>query len=264
MKKTTCFLLLTICYFVSLFSQTSFSGTYSGQVNGDQVKLNLQLVSANQFQGTMEDSQQKFNIKAELKESQLVGFATEASMGLDFQFTAKLESQQLIVSLFLAEIGMTEPLIFNLNQDQQASDAKPPAHSNSSPSNQAINFKFPKEAQHNPELSGIWRKEEQYNSGFGDTYMGASSSQKLILYSNGAVADGGSQTTLSGSNYLGQSEGGFQALPNVFWYNVSNQLYLVTIEDGKTNTVHLGKYYIENGAMLITSSNGIKSLFYKE
>ncbi|MEI2694528.1 MAG: hypothetical protein V9E90_05620 [Saprospiraceae bacterium] len=264
MKKTTCFLLLTTCYFVSLFSQTSFSGTYSGQVNGDQVKLNLQLVSANQFQGTMEDSQQKFNIIAELKESQLVGFATEASMGLDFQFTAKLESQQLIVSIFLAEIGMTEPLIFNLNQDQQASDAKPPAHSNSSPSNQAINFKFPKEAQHNQELTGTWRKEEQYNSGFGDNYMGASSSQKLILYSNGSVADGGSQTTISGSNYLGQSEGTFQALPNVFWYNVSNQLYLVSIDDGKTNTVHLGKYYIENGAMLITSSNGIKSLFYKE
>lgn len=264
MKKTTCFLLLTTCYFVNVFSQTSYNGKYSGQVNGDQVKLNLQLVSANQYQGAMEDSQQKFNIKAELKESQLVGFATEVSMGLDFQFSAKLESHQLIVSLFLAEIGMTEPLVFNLIRDQQASDAKPPAHSNSSQGNQSINFKFPKDAQHHPELSGIWRKEEQYNSGFGDTYMGASSSQKLILYSNGAVADGGSQTTLSGSNYLGQSEGGFQALPNVFWYNVSNQLYLVSIEDGKTNTVHLGKYYIENGAMLITSSNGTKSLFYKE
>ena len=63
--------------------------------------------------------------------------------------------------------------------------------------------------------------------------MGASSSQKLILYSNGSVADGGSQTTISGSNYLGQSEGTFQALPNVFWYNVSNQLYLVSIEEAQ-------------------------------
>ena len=264
MNKTTCIVLLTISIGLNLFSQVSFEGTYSGQLNGDPVKLILQKLDSKQYKGSMEDSQQKFIINADLKASQLVGFANEESIGLSFQFIAKMNQHQINVSLFSAEIGMTEPLVFDLQKNQQQTVSNSSDQPGEKISTKPLDFKFPKEAQHNQELSGIWRKEDQYNSGFGDNYMGASSSQKLILYSNGSVADGGSQTTISGSNYLGQSEGTFQALPNVFWYNVSNQLYLVSIEEGKTNTVHLGKYYIENGAMLITSSNGTKSLFYKE
>lgn len=262
MKRTNCVLCLLMFILVKLSSQTGFEGTYHGQVNGDPVKLILNVVNTNHYQGTMEDSQQKFMIDAELKESKLSGIATESSMGLNFQFNARLDNHQLTVSLFSEEIGMKEALVFMLERAQL--QTTPGTTSTSSTIEKVSNFKFPKEAQRHENLVGIWRKEEQYNSGFGDNYMGASSSQKLILFANGAVADGGSQTTISGSNYLGQHTGEFQALPNVYWYNISNQLYLVSIDDGKTNTVHLGKYFIENGAMLITNSNGAKSLFYKE
>ncbi len=264
MKKINCILFSTLFSVLNLLSQASFSGTYIGQVNGDLVKLKLQAVDKDQYQGTLEDSQQKFNVTAAYKEGQLSGYATEASMGVRFQFNTSMEQQQLKVSLFSAEIGMTEALVIWLQREPLQTEPTASTQAPSETTALLVNFQFPKEAQHHKELTGIWRKEELYNSGIGSDYMGTSTQQKMILFENGQVADGGSQTTISGSNYFGQSSSGFNTLENVYWYNVSNQLYLVSIEEGKTNTIHLGKYYIENGAMLVTSSNGSKSLFYKE
>ena len=130
--------------------------------------------------------------------------------------------------------------------------------------NQPPDFKFPKEANHDAILIGAWTKNENYNSGSGDQYMGASYSETLVLFANGTVGDGGSQATMSGNNYLGQSESGLKELPGVFWYNINNQLYISAIQNGKTETRHLGKYYIENDHMLITDNDGNKTLLSRK
>lgn len=126
------------------------------------------------------------------------------------------------------------------------------------------NIKFPNGATHDPKLVGMWTKSETYNSGSGDNYMGSNFEQSMVFFADGTIGEGGSRVSISGSNYLGYTEGGARALPGMYWYNIGNQLYIYTTQNGQTASTHLGKYYIENGAMLITSANGQKLLLQKK
>ena len=120
---------------------------------------------------------------------------------------------------------------------------------------------FPSGASHPQELLGTWTKEELYQSGQGDSYMGASASESMTFLAGGRMAESGSSATISGSNYSGQSSGqGTGVIPGLVWYTIGNQLYLQVTENGQTQNVHLGKYYVENNNMLITGTNGEKIL----
>lgn len=113
-------------------------------------------------------------------------------------------------------------------------------------------------------LVGKWVNEQIYNSGSGDSFFGGTTTQSLIFYADGSLSDGGSSTTVSGSNYYGSSsdKGASPAIPNVSWYAQNQHIFIKDAVSGQT--VDLGKYYIENGALLITGNNGKKLLFRKK
>ena len=70
---------------------------------------------------------------------------------------------------------------------------------------------------------------------------------------------------MSGSNYSGQSTGqGGGIIPGAAWYTIGNQLYLMFTENGQTQNVALGKYYVEGNNMLLTGSNGEKILLSRK
>ncbi|HSF89687.1 MAG TPA: hypothetical protein VLA46_09735, partial [Saprospiraceae bacterium] len=95
--------------------------------------------------------------------------------------------------------------------------------------------------------------------------MGAGFSQSMTFLANGQLSEGGSFATMSGSNYSGQSTGqGAGVIPGVKWYTIGNQLYMQVTENGQTQEVHLGRYYVENNNMLITGTNGEKILLKRQ
>ncbi|MBK9223176.1 MAG: hypothetical protein IPO16_13815 [Saprospiraceae bacterium] len=257
MKQCYLILLLLNINLNAGYSQINYSGSYTGIINQDPLKLELQETELTIYTGNMQDSQQKYIITASVVDGKLVGNAIEQNLGINFILNASFHSGKLKLELRLDVPGNIETMEVILDKKERAinTDEKSNEKKNS--------FQFPKEANHNPQLIGIWAKEQIYNSGTGSDYMGTTHKEILILFENGNVGDGGSQTTISGSNFLGQSQSEYKALPNVFWYNIGNQLYFTSLENGKSETVHLGKYYIENAAMLITSKNGEKSLLKK-
>jgi hypothetical protein len=120
---------------------------------------------------------------------------------------------------------------------------------------------FPQGATFPAALHGKWIKSETYNSGYGDNYMGSTYTQSMTFFSDGGMGDGGSSATMSGNNYSGSSSGeGSGRLPGVGWYAIKNNLYLIAFAEGKWQSVHLGTWYAENNALLITGANGEKQL----
>ncbi len=256
------------CIFLFLFlsiqsackSQSSFEGKYNGHLDNDDVHLQLKEDKKNEYSGKMTDSQQNYIIEAKSNGNTLTGTATEANLGLVFKITGNWQDQKLKMKLEIEDLPDHMEILFEKASGSSDHQEKKSQNKN----NQPPDFKFPKEANHDAMLIGAWTKNENYNSGSGDQYMGASYSETLVLFANGTVGDGGSQATMSGNNYLGQSESGLKELPGVFWYNINNQLYISAIQNGKTETRHLGKYYIENDHMLITDNDGNKTLLSRK
>ncbi|MEZ4987844.1 MAG: hypothetical protein R2795_22920 [Saprospiraceae bacterium] len=119
---------------------------------------------------------------------------------------------------------------------------------------------FPANASFPASLSGRWTKNETYNSGYGDNFMGANFSQSLVFLPDGTLSEGGSNASMSGG-YYGQSQGnGTGPIDGIGWYAVGNQLYLLIQDSGQWQTAHLGKWYVENNHLLITGTNGEKLL----
>jgi hypothetical protein len=243
---------------MSLISQNVFVGKYTGQVNGDNIEMTLQNNGDNTLIGQMKDSQQSYVVNASTNGNKLTGTALESTMGLTFELDGTLKGNQLPMKMIIEVNGQSNTMLVLFTKQgfvSQATTTAPPQYSKP---------KLPSNATNDPNLVGNWVKEEHYNSGYGSDAMSGSFSQSMILFANGSVSDGGSRAGVSGSNYSGSSEGEVQALPNVLWYNIGNQLYLQATENGQPQTVHLGKYYIENGKMLITGANGNKLFLTKK
>ncbi|MEZ4888131.1 MAG: hypothetical protein R3E32_25610 [Chitinophagales bacterium] len=241
---------------VPLFAQTEFIGTYYGQINGDNAELVLQSAGTNALQGTMKDSQQNYAVSATTSGNKLTGKAVENQLGIIFILDGTLDNNQLSTTMTVEVLGNTQTIYIDFMKQGSASTMPTVAK------NEKITL--PDNAQHNSSLVGVWSKEEYYNSGFGDNYMGGSFSQSLVFYADGSAADGGSSAGISGSNYSGNSQSGVQALPNIMWYNIGNQLYLMANQNGKTETIHLGRYFIERNKLLITGANGNEILLTKQ
>jgi hypothetical protein len=239
---------------MSIISQNVFVGKYIGQVNGDNIEMTLQNNGVNSLNGNMKDSQQSYTVNASTNGNKLTGTAIESTMGLTFVLDGTLSGNQLPMKMTIEVGGQSNTMLVNFVK-QGGSKPQVPKETP-----QYSKPKLPSNATNDPNLVGNWVKEEHYNSGYGSDAMSGSFSQSMILFANGSVSDGGSRAGVSGSNYSGSSEGGGQALPNLLWYNIGNQLYLQATENGQTQAVHLGQYYIENGKMLITGTNG-KKLF---
>lgn len=229
-------------------------GHYTGFFNGDNISLTLQPPSGNAYAGTMKDSYQTYTVSLERHGSQVVGTATESSMGLVFQVKGSIVENQLNLNFQIVVEGTKAEMdiVFTKAGTSSAGGAA------------QLSPQLPANAEHPTALVGTWTKEELYQSGYGDNYMGGGFSQSMTLLANGQVAEGGSNAYISGSNYSGQSSGTANGvIAGVLWYTQGNQIYLLVTEKGVTQTYHLGRYYIEGQSLLITGTNGEKILMQR-
>ncbi|MBK9255626.1 MAG: hypothetical protein IPM42_09085 [Saprospiraceae bacterium] len=241
----------------NLSAQQSWAGEYKGSLEGDQVILFLEPDGKDRLKGWMKDSNQKFDINAEYSGNRLAGTAVENTFGLEFTLLGELNNNQLQASLifeFLGEKTITPFVLEKTNSNPSKNEPKLITKTDAKTS-------LPKDAVLDRAVSGTWTKNESYNSGYGDNFMGANFSQSLSFLPDGRVSEGGSSANMSGSYYSGNSKGdGKGVIEGLLWYTKGNQLYLQITEQGKTQEIQLGKYYIENNKMLITGANGEKLL----
>lgn len=236
------------------------SGQYHANLQGDELVLGINLKSGTSYIGTMTDSHQKYSLNLELSNGiDVSGTAKEYSMGLQFDVVGKIDGDKLSLT-FSFTLG-NESDQMKIDFTREGNEVQGMA--GTSPNSQAMPG-LPKDATHPRDLVGTWTKEELYQSGYGDNYMGAGFSESMTFLADGQLSDGSSSATMSGSNYSGQSTGqGTGVIPNVKWYTIGNQLYMQVTENGQTQEVHLGKYFVENGSILITGTNGEKILLKK-
>ena len=239
-----------------------FAGTWTGTFNGDPVTLTLEPNGQAAWKGALNDNSNKYAVAATASGNQLTGTATEPALGLSFDLAASVEGTTM--SLKLAFMGVEMPMTLTKSGAANSPQPSSPTQTATAQTSAAMP-NLPKNAQHDPALVGVWAVEETYNSGAAYGGGGYSSQQYMAFNADGTLSDLGGQTTVGGGNFSGQSTSAAAGvLPGVKWYTEGRDLYLVATDGTSTETQKLGRYYIENGAMLITSDSGAKQLFHKK
>lgn len=225
------------------------SGRYTGDSGGDPVVLELQQ-QGEQLSGVLVDSQQRYQFEARIDGDEIVGTATEQSLGIVFEVHGGASAEALDLNLSIEVQGQRADQALRL-QRVRAQAAAPSAPAAA-----------PAAGSRDPALVGQWVHESNYQSGSGDSYFAASSREGMIFYADGRLANSGGEVSVSGGDYFGQSSGGGgDALPGVSWETRDQHVFLVGEEQGQPQRVDLGRYYVENGHLLITGNNGKKMLF---
>ncbi len=259
--KSIILTLFTTAFLTLCMAQNPFIGTFTGVLNGDNIKLILQPSSNNVIVGKMTDSQQVYEVNGTSNGSKMVGTAVEKTLNLTFQLNGTIKDNHLLMDLTFEVSGQKHDMQVDFTK-QGAASASSKVTEQTPPYNKP---KMPSGSKIDANLVGKWVNEQQYNSGFGSDFFGSSSSQSLIFFADGSLSDGGGSVSVSSGNYYGNAtdKGQPVPLPNVSWYVLNQHIFIMGIENGKTQTADLGKYYLENGAMLITGNNGKKLLFQK-
>jgi hypothetical protein len=235
------------------------AGNYSANYNNDNLYLSLEQTSGSSYSGVMEDSYQTYKVDLRLAGSNVSGTAIESSMDLHFEVAGKVKGDQLSLSFTIDVLGEKKTMDVVFMRQGSPSSALNLDDPN------VAKLSLPSGANHPQEVCGAWIKEEFYNSGSGDSFMGAGFSQTLTLLPDGRIAEGASSSYMSGSNYSGHSSGqGSGIIPGLAWYTMGNKFFLQITENGQLQTVPLGTYYVEGSNMLITATNGEKLLLTRK
>ena len=253
--KTTLVILLMVVALTSCNSnaQESLEGIYYGQADGSNLKLELKLEGTGNYSGKLTDEYQTYVINAQATADCLEGSAFEEQLQINLKLSGCREADALAMKLDFSDLGI------ELVKDVRFSKQRQQSVRNS----QESNFIEPSTTR-DPQVAGVWKQEQLYNSGYGDNFFGGSFTQKVVFYPDGGVADGGSQATVSGGDYSGNStSGNGAAVPGVSWSTKNKHLYITVSQNGQTQTIDAGKYYVDNDKMLITSENGSKTLLIK-
>ena len=238
-------------------TQAQMEGNYTGAINGATITLSLKKQGDDNYVGTMQDEQQTYAVTAQKEGNCLKGNAVENNLQINIIVSGCLQNNQIDMSFDFSNVGLaqTQKVLFTKNGSQNTkvvSNQKTATTQNSSNTERDLN------------VAGVWKQEQLYNSGSGDGFFGGSFTQKVVFYNDGGIADGGSQATMSGSDYSGSSSSGYGTkAPGVSWSTQNKHLFITVTQNGQTQTVDVGKYYVENGKMLITSQNGTKTLLLK-
>jgi hypothetical protein len=119
-----------------------------------------------------------------------------------------------------------------------------------------------------PALVGHWTHHENYSSS-GGFYGGSSSS--IVLFADGRIGDGGSKSYASGPNSSGNSSGGGNSTiekvsaSGARWFTKGNIFYWRVKVNGQFKDVPNSKYFIKDGALLLTDlQTGKKMLYYRK
>ena len=251
-----CLFLFSLEMMNCVYAQSPFSGTYKGYYNNETIELTLNQVRDNQLNGKLSDASSIYNVVAEFEGNRFAGDAHNPGLGLKPVILGELKNGVLSIVLVFEIAGTRSEIKVDM---QKVPEQKGDENLATTP------ISIPKNATNDNKFIGTWVKEENYNSGAGSDFMGSTFSQSLTFFEDGTLADNGSAATISGNNYLGQSKSNESIkTPGVVWYTRSNQLYLGVVQNGIQQEVQLGRFYIENGNMLITSSNGTKMLLHKK
>lgn len=238
-----------LLFLTSSLSAQNFTGKYTGTYEGDPVVLTLNNTGGNAYTGDMNDGSNNYKIVATSQGKTLKGTCTEITQNITLDMSGTLEGAKLAIKLNFMGVDLD----FEVFKEggQKPATAKPQAAA-------------PKDnKQRDPVVVGRWVRQENYNSGYGQSGS-MSSESSLVFLADGRVADGGSRTVVGGSDFSGSSSseaGG--VVEGLIWYTDKQNLYLQVTENGKTETQMLGRYYVENNNMLVTGQDGTKVLFYR-
>lgn len=115
-----------------------------------------------------------------------------------------------------------------------------------------------------PEVVGTWMHETNTSTGNSELDIYSNRQETLIFEADGSLNYGGSQTMVGGATSDFSQEPG-KELPGVTWSTENQCIYITAKDDnGKDLTAKLGRYFIENGKMLITPDQGEKFLLIKQ
>ena len=239
-------------------AQNVWIGKFSGEVNGDPAVMDLFSDGVNKVKGTLHDSEQNFDLAGDVTGNRMALDAVEKKLGMTFVLLGELKGNSAELKLMIELNGQMNETSFVLTK-QSTNNVKIGTPKTTST---GITYKqLPMGSKLDPKIVGKWTKNETYNSGSGSNFMGANFSQSLVFLADGSLAEGGSNASMSGSNYSGQSSGnGNSELEGISWYVKGTKLYLSIEQNGQKQEVPLGKYFIENNNMLITGENGEKLL----
>ena len=135
---------------------------------------------------------------------------------------------------------------------------------NTSDTTQSETSSNPESNQMDPEVVGTWMHETVNSLGSSGDQTFIQKQELMTFGEDGSLTYGGSKTTVGG-NMSDYSEQAGSAIPNVFWHTKENCIYLTAKDkSGKQETAKMGKYYIENGKMLITSDDGTQLVLVKQ
>jgi hypothetical protein len=244
-------------------AQNPFPGRYTGTLQGDAIVLHLEPDGPGKLKGSMQDSQQSYAIEATSQGKTISGTASLAAYNLVLDFKGTLSGNNLPLTMEVRGLGSGA---FNVNLTKESAAGTSTAGTKAAdPKGKTgtggTGAKGSDGRQRDPEVVGTWVKEEIYNSGYGDNYMGSTMTQSMTFAADGRLIDGGSSATMGGGNYHGESSSqGNGEVPDVRWYTRNREIWLVVTQNGQTQELKLGRYAFGGGAMRITSDNGQKLL----
>ncbi len=135
---------------------------------------------------------------------------------------------------------------------------------NPSDTTQSEATQTPEDNQMDPQVVGTWMHETVNSLGSSGDQTFIQKQELMTFGEDGSLTYGGSKTSVGG-NMSDYSEQAGSAIPDVVWHSKENCIYLTAKDkSGKQETVKMGKYYIEDGKMLITSDNGTKLVLVKQ
>ena len=244
--------LLYIFLILGIELSAQWAGTYEGSLNGDIITMKLSQ-QGDRVTGVMKDSYQTYDIVAIIAGDRLAGDAKEVSLGVTLTLLAERQDHRLSCKLIMDVLGLTQEQAFEVY--------KKDAVTATASIRVTANIPFPSAATFPSALAGAWTKSETYNSGYGSDFMGANFSQSLSFNPDGTLSEGGNSASISGANYSGRSSDlGGGLIEGMGWYAVGDQLYLMIYDSGRWQQALLGKWYAEDGKLLITATSGEKLL----
>ncbi len=225
-------------------SVKKWQGEYSGKVEGESLVLTLLESSPTTVTGSLYDGYQTFSLEAQTAEKLLTGTLSSEAAQVTLPMRGTLTETGIDIELDVNGTTVSASLSKGISLEPSTSTAPSPSGT-----------------ERDPKVVGTWEYQENRSDPFG----GSTFSQRMVLFGDGSVGDGGSDAGFSGSGGSAMSgDRSVAKIPNVSWYTSNRNLYFSGTENGQTQTEKLGRYHIEQGAMLITTDNGQKVLFYKK
>ena len=256
-KMKTCIFLYFLLYSIGLCAQ-QFFGKWTGTVSG--------------INGTLDS---EMNLKYNDAKTQILGDMIVTNAGAKDYYDINANVSQSIVK---GTLKYKDGTVFNIEMTLAGGSLNQKISYNNQLILQGVYQKGalkPKsEAVKNdglyrdPALVGHWTHHENYSSS-GGFYGGSSSS--IVLFADGSIGDGGSKSYVSGPNSSGNSSGGGNSTidqvsaSGARWFTKANIFYWRVKVNGQTKDVANSKYFIKDGALLLTDiQTGKKMLYYKK